>query len=253
MSASARWQQLTAFCLFVGYGRSGHSAVGSIIDAHPRAAVSHELDAVGRYLRGIPRDALFDEIFTLAQRQAREGRESSRADGGTYRHVLDGQRKADASHIKVLGDKKGAATAWHFARRGLDAIDDFKRYAGVPLRMIHVIRNPFDIVAAGLVRGGSEFPRVAEIVSHIRRHARGHGWLDVYYEDLLADPRREVARLMAFLDLDAPDGYLERITTYLYRAPHTRRFEVTWSDKDRAMVERTIARHDFLGRYGWED
>ena len=33
-------------CLFIGYQRSGHSLVGSLLDAHPRMAIAHELDAL---------------------------------------------------------------------------------------------------------------------------------------------------------------------------------------------------------------
>jgi hypothetical protein len=37
------FEQIEA-CLFIGYPRSGHSLIGSLIDAHPHAALGHELD-----------------------------------------------------------------------------------------------------------------------------------------------------------------------------------------------------------------
>ena len=40
------WDGLDSFCLFCGYRRSGHSAIGSVIDAHPDALISHELKAL---------------------------------------------------------------------------------------------------------------------------------------------------------------------------------------------------------------
>jgi hypothetical protein len=243
---------VTAFCLFVGYGRSGHSAVGSLIDAHARAAVSHELHAVKLYFEGVPRDALFDRVFELAQQQARAGRRSSKAEGGSYLHRIAGQAKRDRGSVNLLGDKQGAATAWAFARHGLASIDEFVSYVRVPVKMLHVIRNPFDVVAAGMARGGSEFPRVAAIVAQIRRRCLGPAWLDVYHERLLAEPRREVARILEFLGLPVTAEHLDRCADYLYRAPRRRRFEVSWSARDRAAVEAVIARHDFLGGYGWD-
>jgi hypothetical protein len=109
--AHGPWRHLRTFCLFVGYGRSGHSVVGGLLDAHPNAAVSHELNAVKRFFEGVPRDDLFDEIFARANEQARTGRVASRAGGGAYALNLDAQGKADSCAVTVLGDKKGVATA----------------------------------------------------------------------------------------------------------------------------------------------
>ena len=36
------YDDLQAFCLFMGYTRSGHSLVGACLDAHPEAAIAHE-------------------------------------------------------------------------------------------------------------------------------------------------------------------------------------------------------------------
>jgi hypothetical protein len=38
------FEQIDACCLFIGYPRSGHSLIGSLIGAHPHAVIGHELD-----------------------------------------------------------------------------------------------------------------------------------------------------------------------------------------------------------------
>jgi hypothetical protein len=35
--------QLRAFCLFIGYPRSGHRLIGALLDAHPDVAIAHEI------------------------------------------------------------------------------------------------------------------------------------------------------------------------------------------------------------------
>src|SRR5919109_3407899 len=50
------FRDVQVYCLFVGHGRSGHSIVGSLIDAHPEAVVSDELDAARFITRGFLRD-----------------------------------------------------------------------------------------------------------------------------------------------------------------------------------------------------
>jgi hypothetical protein len=207
---------------------------------------------VKRFFEGVPRDALFTQIFSLAQDQARAGRYASKADGGVYRHALEGQLKADLNGITLLGDKKGAGTAWQFARRGLNQIENFKLYIDKPVKMLHVIRNPFDIVAAGAVLGRLNFPAVLPIVAEIRRQCFGSDWLDIYHEDVIANPRVELVRILEFLGLPAVPQHLDHCVSYLYQTPHRRRFETPCPTNTRERVEELIARHDFLGRYTWE-
>ena len=40
---------LTAFLLFVGYSRSGHTLVGSLLDGHPNAIIGNEYGALARW------------------------------------------------------------------------------------------------------------------------------------------------------------------------------------------------------------
>jgi hypothetical protein len=247
-----RWDGIETFCLFVGYGRSGHSAVGALLDAHPQAVIAHELHAAKRFFDGVPRDRLFDEIFALAQQQAREGRYATRAGGGRYAHNLPGQVKASAAGVTVIGDKKGAGTAWQLARQGIERLEDFKAYLRVPVKILHVIRNPFDIVAAGLARGQEHFSRTVEVVSRIRERYGGEDWCDVYYEDALARPDEEIGRILTFLGLPVRSEHLARSADYLYRKPHRRRYEIEWPEATRAMVEGLIPQYEYLSKYRWE-
>ena len=52
---------LEQFVVFVGYGRSGHTLVGALLDGHPRALVANEADAVALLDRGLSGDAILRE------------------------------------------------------------------------------------------------------------------------------------------------------------------------------------------------
>ena len=252
VAAGPSLANVDAFCLFVGYGRSGHSAIGSIIDAHPNAVVSHELHAVARFFDGLSRDGLFQEILSLSQQQAHHGRVSSKVDGGAYQHRIDGQVKSSDAVIKVIGDKKGAGTSRLFGRMGLQHIDRFKDYIGLPVKIIHVVRNPFDIVAAGKARGSSGFASGVPIVAAIRERHRGNDWLDVYHEDVIADPMSAISRIVEFLGLEIIPAHLQKCAAYLYESPRRRRFENEWTADEKTAVHSLIHRFDFLERYSWD-
>ena len=44
------FETIQLYCMFVGYPRSGHSLVGTLLDAHPDIVIAHELDAL-RHIR----------------------------------------------------------------------------------------------------------------------------------------------------------------------------------------------------------
>lgn len=253
MTSLDPWTHLRAFCLFFGYGRSGHSVIGSLIDAHPHAVIAHEYPAVKAYFDGMQREVLFSEIFEDAQAQARNGRVGSKADGGVYRYDITGQIKAQRRVVQVIGSKHGAGTAWQFAQRGIDRLDDFKTYIGLPVKVLHVIRNPFDMIAgARLARGESRVAELVKIVDAMRSRHRDPHWLDVHFEDVLADPQTQIPALLRFLDLPVDVPHLLRCRQHLFHASRARRHDVVWTPEERRAVEAMIDRYDFLRRYSWE-
>ncbi len=247
-----RWESVRAFCLFVGYGGSGHSALGSILDAHPHAVVSHELDAMGYWTGGHSRAELFADIAWTSRFQARRGRRSPRAGRGSYDQRLPGQGPGDLSRVTLLGDKKGAGTTRRIAEVGDGALAGFEAFVGVPVRVLHVIRNPWDIVATGLAKGRGGFSRAVPVVARARERHPADAWLDVYHEDLLADPRSELARVLEFLGLPLVPEHVEAGAAHLWPSGHRRRHEVRWPPGLKDRVEAIVDRYDFLSRYTWD-
>src|SRR4051794_10141939 len=66
-----------AFCLFVGYPRSGHSLVGELLNAHPSAVIAHEAGAQQLILDGRSRDEIYACILARAQWFALRGSRSN--------------------------------------------------------------------------------------------------------------------------------------------------------------------------------
>jgi len=45
-STAALFDKVRTYVMFVGYPRSGHSLIGSLLDAHPNVVIAHEMDAL---------------------------------------------------------------------------------------------------------------------------------------------------------------------------------------------------------------
>src|SRR5690349_21009491 len=56
------------FCLFVGYPRSGHSLIGSLLNAHHEVVIAHEMDAHKYIMRGFNRDQLYWHVLRQDER-----------------------------------------------------------------------------------------------------------------------------------------------------------------------------------------
>ena len=162
--------RIEKFVFFIGYPRSGHSILGSFMDAHPHVAIAHEfmLFAKWKHLSneqeesGIDnpffqnRTFLFNTLYGRSYLAAAKGlRSDHRQAAKNYTLEVDypWQGKYD-NYISVIGDKSGGTTTNVF----LDAPKAFPRYltelrktVEIPIKVIHAIRNPFDLVSTYLL------------------------------------------------------------------------------------------------------
>src|SRR5262245_7971773 len=189
------------FCLFIGYARSGHSLIGSLLDAHPNAIIADELDALKYVQAGFSQNQLFYLLLRNSQRAANAGRERT-----GYSYFVPGQWQGRFEKLRVIGDKMGRITT---VRLGafpylLDILfADFR----VKPKFIHIMRNPYDIISTMVSRNmlslkGScnNFFSVAADVEKIRQHC-GRAIYDLRHEDFVADPKGALRALCAFLNL----------------------------------------------------
>lgn len=255
----AELRAVECYCLFIGHGRSGHSIVGSLLDAHPEAVVSDELDAVRFVELGFRRDQVLALSLEKAERLARGQRLKAGRGGKTYSYLVPGWFNGRFERLRVVGDST-AGTAVHriHARPELlDRID--RRMTGLRVRYVHVARNPYDNISTMTIRRGRDlddairayFTDCDTLVELRRRigHERLH---DLRHEDLIADPRARLADLCRFVGLDAPDDYLAACAGILFASPSRSRDSVDWSPQRIDRVAREIERFDFLAGYSFE-
>ena len=95
------FSDLEAIILFIGYSRSGHSLVGSLLDAHPEILISHELHFMKHLLSGVTANNIAESIVINSAIFNKNGREYT-----GYDYSIDGQYQGKVKRLRVLGDKK---------------------------------------------------------------------------------------------------------------------------------------------------
>jgi len=251
---------LRAVCLFIGYPRSGHSLLGSLLDAHPDIAIAHEVNVLRLVSEsGLGRRELFHTLLRRAEADAAR-KKGRRATG--YSYAVPGQWQGYIRTLRVIGGKAGEKTT---VRLGRDPgeLKQLARLARAPVRLIHVTRNPYDSIArmAATTKAGVPERTVARATDFLGRLARINDRLissgkaevlTIRHESFVRSPHEELQRLAAYLEVDPEPSWLNACAKVVFPAPQRARDAVVWTAAERAAVEEIIARRSFFAGYTWE-
>ncbi len=251
------FDDVETFCLFIGYPRSGHTLVGALLNAHPEAVVAHEL-GVMRYVKlGLRRDQLYSLLLARDQQFGEIGHQWS-----GYDYDIPGQHQGRWDRLRVIGDKRAASATNRLAGRP-ELLDRLRRTVRVPLRLIHVVRNPFDNIATMTHRRGVEranlsdvsarYARLSGIVEDLRSWTAPEEFLDLRYEEFVERPEQMLREVSGFVGLTVSDDYLRDCAQVVKRPVSRSRDRFIWSVAQRQTVESLIARQSVLTGYAFED
>jgi hypothetical protein len=252
----ARIAEVERYCFFLGFPRSGTSLVGQLLSAHRDVVIAQESDVL-RFID--TRSATRAEVFSLILEKDRAFVDRGASGAGGYVFAVPGQWQGKTERLRVIGDKKAAASALRLARKP-ELLDRLRELVAVPIRIVSPVRNPFDNISTMSGRSGRTLPEavdfyfslVDDVVAASARTRDGEIHR-VRHEDLVADTRGELTRLCTFLEVDAPADYLEACASIVFASPRRTRDSAPWTPQLIAEVGRRIAEVDFLAGYTYED
>ena len=287
-------QSVKKFIFFIGYGRSGHSVVASLMDAHPNMIVADEYYLFDK-LAGdkghkkrkqlSTRSGLFNELYRNSYICVKRGRRNASSTHNTknYHLGIEGMWQGRFDQLKVIGEKTGGATAmmYHDDKERFKTIyKQLETLAGVPLYAIHVVRNPYDMIATVALYQASGHPndykvpasvekkfdnldqltraveivlRKASAVAHMKADSKLNlKLLEIHLEDLIVNPRREILSICKFLEVECFEEYLEACAGKAYPSASRSRDVVVWSSELKNKVNAATKRYDFFSRYSFE-
>jgi len=244
---------IETYCMFLGYPRSGHSFVGSLLDAHPNIVIAHELDALHYLKWGMSRNQLYALILGKDERFTKSGREWT-----GYQYVVPNQWQGRSDNIKVIGDKKGSASSRRL-RKDPRLLAKLRKTVNVDLRFIHVIRNPFDIISTTYNKGGLTLSQCVDYFFFFAdANLEIKKWLDnaeVYelrHEQVIEDPHTNLSALCEFLNVDHTHEYLNDCASIVFDKPRKTRHSVNWTSELVDSVTDGMSKFDFLAGYSFE-
>jgi hypothetical protein len=244
---------LQRFVLFVGYPRSGHSIIGSLLNAHPHVVIAHRVPLLRYVAAGFRRHQLLGMALVADRRFERMGRVASKR----YDYSVPNQWQGRFSELRAIGYGH-SSTRW-LARRP-ELLDQLRHAVALPVPLVHVMRNPFDNISTISVRNrlslsdaADDYFRRCATVETLRSSAPEGQWLDIRHEHFVAQPEQALRRLCEFLTLDADDRWLGDATSIVYDRPHRSRYDVAWSDELLADVRHRMEAYPVLDGYAYDE
>jgi hypothetical protein len=247
--------------LFIGVGRSGTTLLGALLDAHPDMVVANQ-QCLLKYV--YPLAFSRERIFRLMLRNSIAAARSGRPGGGGYAYAVPGQWQGRFRMIQVIGDKSRSAQSVEWLHSRPQLLENLAAATAARVRLVHVIRNPWDTIARRSLRRGVSLNRISrqyfalvEKLQTLTGRLEGDAALDVrsiqvYLEDLVADPAAELARLCTALGVCADADYLTACAG-IVSTPSTPRRDVRWPPELAADITRRVQDVPHLRRYSPND
>ena len=270
--------KIKTFVLFVGISRSGHSIVAAILDSHPHIVVSNELDVFSS-IDHSSKASLFYLIWKKSCKIA--GRGGLERIGKGYSLSVDGSwQGAYQSYINVIGDKHGGRIAKEFLGNPelfQSHLNKLRSLVKMPIKVIHVIRNPYDNIATialyrhfdqsrkniSTTKNSNKTINIGSVImdraiscyfklfqaSESMRQQFNLDIMDVHGKDLITNPTVIVNKMCDFLRVSCSNNYLNTVGRKIFRSESKTRYKVAWTDEQLSEIRENILKYDTLRRY----
>ena len=273
----AKARHIERYIVMFGYNRAGSTLIGACLNAHPEIVVSIE--------RYVLKDFLAPRRFRWASRgrfvrlvlQHDRQRLDTRPNG--YSYAVANQWQGKHTRLRVLGDKSTVeSTESLYGRR--DMLSALRARLG-RLRILLILRNPYDVIAAKHLdalqerksiafRSRRDFnpkpaerPRVGDEsllwFEALSVKLRGvlalfpeSDILPVRHEDFVSAPKEKLRAIVAFYGLECTGDYLDSCASIVFPSAQQTRRKVQWTDAQVARVAEAIGTYPWLEGYSFD-
>lgn len=266
------------FLFFVGYARSGHSIMASMLDAHPNIVIAHEYSLFSKWNKRpqlhSDKKWLFNTLLRNSRHNSLQGLRTRHSKKKGYTLAIPGGWQGQFNQcIHVIGDKAGGMTAQVYRKNHtlfVHTYRELQRTLNIPIHVIHIIRNPYDNIATMLLYSNHKKQNVSTtnkydnhlglkevIVSYFKQVRSVMNMIkniplkviEIHSEDLISDPKNTVRRICNFLHVECSSAYLQICANSIYTSESRSRDLVHWTNENVQLVEDNIQNFSSLKRY----
>ena len=279
-------ERVEKYVFFAGYPRSGHSMIGSIMDAHPNMVIAHECLLLEKCIElwnmktntsiYSNKSELFNSLYKDSFFESKCGWRSNKNTAKGYNFNLKSKWQGTFSQLKVIGDKSGGSTARYISKRvGKLCLQQMIHSFEIPIIAVHVVRNPYDMIATALAYKENNVKRIhwtkhakqkvsvqlqmnisrevfirADSVVEVKKYVPA---VEVHIEDFIDNPSKIIEGLCHSLGVDCPQEYVEECTAKTYRSVSRTRDVISWSPSVLSFIDQKMTEYPFFEGYTYKD
>ena len=241
--------------MFMGYPRSGHTLVASMLNAHPNVMCSNQFF-----------------IIQDAEEKNLEGILKVIENGSTYQNwkpevKIPSPPKQD---LYVVGDKTGHRTVEYLISNP-EQLDALKKIIPWPIKWVHVVRNPFDCLSTWTRKNfdsrknkkynDSEktaslnqefkgaFNKFKQLNNKIAELKKTEDVLTLLHEQVVMKKDKTMKKLLNFLELEKSAEWRQNVIGTLWKKPRITRRNITWNSKMTNQVMNATRQYPWLDGY----
>lgn len=235
------------FLSFMGYPRSGHTLVAAILNANPNCMISNQLN-------------IFSDIKSLSLDYIKNYSRNP----GTWKPTTQIPH-VPKKNITVIGDKTGHRSTL-ILNKSPEKLGLMKNKIGVPIKWIHVVRNPFDNLATWgkleyevKIRKNmfttpekemniviDEYRLLNETIEKLRKT---EDVLTVRHEYVITRMHNTLEEMSNYLDISFDPIWRDNVRNTVWKKPRITRRQVPWTQKQKGIVHDMIAEYEWLNGY----
>ena len=249
-----KFDQLQAFVLFVGYPRTGHSLIGSLLNAHKHALLAHELNVMHFVKRGFDRNQICWHLWQQDQAFAQIGRNWT-----DYDYRVPDQWQGRWEELHFIGDKHANGATKVIGQKP-ETLDRLRDQMQVPVKLVHIVRHPLDTISTMFRRNRQgktlfdccdEFLGLCDVNQRLCE-TNQDSLLTIHLEDFIANPQRELLRLTGFVGMEVDLPYVQACCSIVKSSESRTRELVDWPPLILARITSRRKQYAFWKRYDSE-
>ncbi len=274
------------FVFFVGYQRSAHSIIGSVMDAHPDIVIAHEYFLFSECASQLKVGAsifknktqLFNELYKNSYLSSKCGWRSDSNTSKGYNLDIGDQWQGKFHQLRVIGDKSGgSATKFMQSDKGNKCLDQMVDSLNMSIIAVHVVRNPYDMIATNILYQLSVVkatkasdimhrkvrPDITVLLLNTKRLfsqalavkavSKKVTVVEIHIEDYIKDPRSCVLEICNALEVPCPQDYVEECYQKAYRNISRSRDLIEWEPVILRRIQEKMKEFPFFRGYTFED
>ncbi len=245
------FDRIESKCLFLSCPKSGHSLIGSLLDAHPNMIIAHEVGILRYIMCHFSQNQIYSVILRNSEFYHQHGRREN-----LYNYNVPGQWQGQFREIKVIGDKHGEGLLLSLQVRPWLFDELRKRWGRV--KYIHIIRNPFDVITSLTLpaRRKMDIPdainyffELSAVIMKFKAMIPSDDLIEMRHEHFIEEPEKGLRCLCDFLGLSAPADYLSDCAGIVFKTPNRTRDKKKWDEQQIHKVTQRLKNFPFYAGY----